>query len=87
VRVRKRTLSNGRTIQVEDTPDGAVLSVVVLSQTNVDVLLRHPTAVTLPNGSEQTITELRFFADDPDSLVARAHIVGHPGRGRPKGSG
>jgi hypothetical protein len=72
VRVRMRTLSKGRTIQVEDIPGGAVLSVVVLSQTNIDVLLRHPTAVMLPNGSECTVTELRFFADEPNSLVTRA---------------
>jgi hypothetical protein len=72
VRANRRTLSKSRTIQVEDTQGGVVLSVTVLSQTNVDVSLRKPTVVTLPDGSEHTVTEVRFFADDPGSLAARA---------------
>jgi hypothetical protein len=72
VRAHRRTLSKSRTFQVEDAPGGVVLSVTVLSQTNVDVSLRRPMIVTLPNGSEHAVCELRFFADDPGSLVARA---------------
>jgi hypothetical protein len=68
VRVRKRTLSSGRTVQVDD----AALSITVLSQTNVDMVLRQPTTLTLSNGATHTVTEVRLFADDPASLVARA---------------
>jgi hypothetical protein len=74
VKLRKRTLPKSRTLQIEETPGGVALSVTVLSQTNVDVSLRRPTVVTLPDGTEHTITELRFFADDPGPLVARAAL-------------
>jgi hypothetical protein len=74
VKASRRTLPKSRTVQVEETPGGVVLSVTVLSQTNVDVVLRQPTVVTLPDGTDHTITELRFFADDPGSLVARAEL-------------
>jgi hypothetical protein len=72
VRVRKRTYPKSRAVQVEDTPGGAVLSVTVLSQTNVDVVLRQPTVLRLPDGSDLTIAELRCYADDAASLVAQA---------------
>jgi len=72
VRGRKRTLATSRTVQVEETPAGVVLSVAVLSQTNVEVSLREPTVVTLPDGTDHAVTELRFYADDPGSLVDRA---------------
>jgi hypothetical protein len=28
----------------------------------------------LPKGGSESITELRFYADDPDALVARARL-------------
>jgi hypothetical protein len=68
VRARTRSLSGGRTVQVDDS----VLSVVALSQTNVDVVLRGPTAVPLAGRLSQPVTELRLYADDPVGLVARA---------------
>jgi hypothetical protein len=67
VRARTRSLSRSRTVQIDDH----VLSVVALSQTNVDVVLRGPT--TLPvRGNGELVTEVRLYADDPAALVARA---------------
>ncbi len=67
VRARTRSRSRSRTAQVDDH----VLSVVALSQTNVDVVLRGPT--TLPvRGHGEPVTEVRLYADNPAALVARA---------------
>jgi hypothetical protein len=58
---------------------GLILHLGVLSKTNVDVVLRHPTTVPLPKGSSEPVTELTFYADDPGSLVAGAleHLATH----------
>jgi hypothetical protein len=56
-----------RTVQVDEH----VPSVVALSQTNVDIVLRGPT--TLPvRGDGEPVTEVRLYADDPAALVAHA---------------
>jgi hypothetical protein len=47
-----------------------VLSLVVLSQTSVDVVFREPIRVGLPRGTSEPVTELRFYADNPAGLVA-----------------
>ncbi|HEU4540079.1 MAG TPA: hypothetical protein VFR23_03035 [Jiangellaceae bacterium] len=53
-----------------------VLSIGVSSQTNVRVLLREPVTVKLPK-AQQTIVELRCYADDPRGFVdaARAFLA------------
>ncbi|MEV0458027.1 hypothetical protein [Catellatospora methionotrophica] len=72
VSTRNRSLPTGRAFQFEQTSDGTVLSVVVLSQTNVDVVLREPTVFDLPKGPTEPVTELRIWADEPKELVAKA---------------
>jgi len=69
---RHRSVPSKRAIQVERTESGQILSVVILSQTNVEVTLRQPTTVALPRGGFELISELRFYADDPSALAARA---------------
>lgn len=72
VRAHNRPLPNNRTIQIDDTPTKRTLSITVLSQTNVDVVLRRPTTLALLDGREETVTELRFYADEARALVAHA---------------
>ncbi len=69
VRTRLRSLSKNRTVQ----HDGDVLCVGVASQTNIDVVLRGPTVVPLFWGqTSEPFSELRFYADNPASLLAEA---------------
>lgn len=63
VAVRERTRNSSGGVQ----RDGDVLHVVVASRTNVDVQLRRPLAY-----QDGEVTGLRFLADDPRGLVARA---------------
>jgi len=51
--------------------DDTVATVPVMNQTRVDVVLHRPTAVALPDGTEE-ITELRLYADDARAFVAAA---------------
>lgn len=76
VRIHKRTLPESKTVQLEETADGTVLQVGMSSQVNVHLVLFDPVTVPLPNGLV-TVTELRFFADDPRALVtsARRHLT------------
>lgn len=71
VRSRRRDLPSSRTVHLDQTESGAVLQIGITSQTNVDVVLRQPTAVPV-KGRTESISELRFFADDPRALVLRA---------------
>jgi hypothetical protein len=68
IRTRSRTLESNRAVQVDD----GVLSVVVSRHTNVDVILREPTALRLPGGPSEPVGEVRFHADDQDALLASA---------------
>ncbi|MGY0236742.1 PH domain-containing protein [Longispora urticae] len=68
VRPGRRTLERSRTIQA----DGDTLSLVVLSQTNVDIVLREPATLRRMRGETAPFTELRVFADDAAGFVARA---------------
>jgi len=63
---KTRRLPGGRTIQFDDT---GVLSITVMSQTNIDVILGR--AIIVPLRTEPT-TEVRCYADDPGALVALA---------------
>ena len=62
----------GRTVQLHRIDGNAVLHVGVMKQTNVDVVLRRPTPLPVPKSGGEPITELRFYADDPQALVAHA---------------
>ncbi len=71
IRTVRRDLPSSRAVHLE--PKGAenLLSLGVSSQTNVEVVFREPQDVPLPRGTE-TVSELRFYADDPQALVLRA---------------
>lgn len=68
VRFKHRNYEKGRTIQ----PDGDMLSLVVMSQTNVDIVLREPMTVRKVLGHTPPFTELRIFADDKTGFTTRA---------------
>lgn len=68
VRARTRSLPRSRAVQVNDQ----IMSVVALSQTNVDIVLRGPTVLPSPKAGGEPVTEVRLYADDPAALVDRA---------------
>lgn len=72
VSARNRSLPVSRTFQYEQTADGTVMSIVILSQTNVDVVLREPTVFQLPKGPTEPVTHVRVWADDPKAFAAAA---------------
>lgn len=71
VSAHRRDLPSQRSVQVTDSASGAVLHVVVSSQTSVDVVLDEPLTVERPDGAV-TVTQVRLHADDPRALVAAA---------------
>ena len=75
VGLRERSRDKSRALQLDRREEGAVLNVVIGSRTNVILTLHHPLAVALPTG-EESVTELRLYADDARGLVSRV-------RGRP----
>ena len=64
-----RSPPSSRSVQVEREGDRTVLSVVVGGQTSVDIRLRRPVTVRLPQGPSEPADELRLYADDPDEFV------------------
>ena len=75
VRTRNRPLEKSKGVQFEETADGGLIGkVVVLGQTNVELVLAAPAEVGLPRGP---LTELHFWADDSKDLVAalKANLV------------
>ncbi|GIE97420.1 hypothetical protein [Paractinoplanes rishiriensis] len=52
---------------------GDRVSIAVGSQTAVDVVLREPRTLDLPEGPATGVREVRFQADAPDELVTLAH--------------
>ncbi|HEY3007706.1 MAG TPA: hypothetical protein VGJ63_06505 [Micromonosporaceae bacterium] len=69
--VRERGRAKSGAIQLDRDGTGTVLNVVMAGRTNVDVKLRHPLVVPLRTG-EESVTELRLFADDARRLVSEA---------------
>ena len=79
VGVRERSRDRSRAVQVDhdETGDkGDAVHVVMSSRTNVELRLRRPLVVPLHKGDE-TVTEVRFFADDARGLASRvrAHLA------------
>lgn len=72
IRTRIRSLPTGKTVQYDLTGPEPILHIAVSSQTNVDVVLRGPTTFPLPKGGSESVTELRFYADDSSALANRA---------------
>ena len=69
--VRERGRDKSRALQLDRDEAGTVLNVVIGSRTNVDVKLRRPLVVPLRTG-EESIVELRLYADDAHDLISRA---------------
>ncbi|WFE38290.1 hypothetical protein [Micromonospora sp. WMMD998] len=83
VSVRRRSLTSSRAYRY-DEDDPTVLNLGVGSQTAVDLVLRAPRSVPLPNGPSAPVREIRLYADDPVALVdrARRHLPAERGTGR-----
>ncbi|WP_319459127.1 hypothetical protein [Micromonospora sp. RTP1Z1] len=83
VDARYRSLPSSRAIQIEHDDAATILNVGAGSQTSVDVVLREPLSVPLPEGPSGPVTEIRLYADEPQALVAwaRRHLtVSLPGQ-------
>jgi hypothetical protein len=65
VRVKERGLERSRAVQLAD----GVLSVVLVSRTNVDVVLTGPITLSV-KGQPCEVGEVRFYADDAKALVS-----------------
>ncbi|MFG3254639.1 hypothetical protein [Streptomyces sp. NPDC048172] len=63
---RVRRYSESGTVKVE----GEEMAVAVASQTNVRIELAEPMTATRPLGRRVGIRSLRFFADEPEALLA-----------------
>jgi hypothetical protein len=79
VSVRERSRDRSKAVQVDhdQTGDkGDTVHVVMSSRTNVELRLRRPLVVPLHKGDE-TVTEVRFFADDARALAnrVRTHLA------------
>ena len=70
ISVRERSRDSSRALQLEQGEHGTVLHVVIASRTNVEITLRRPLVVPLAKGDE-SIDELRLFADDARALASR----------------
>ncbi|BCB77545.1 hypothetical protein GCM10022251_69190 [Phytohabitans flavus] len=68
---RYRPLPSSKAVQVERSGDRAVLNLGTGGQTSVDVTLREPLTL-LPAAGPDPVHEVRFYADDPKSLVTLA---------------
>jgi hypothetical protein len=71
VAVRPRMREKSRGIQLDRGGAGAVLNMVAGSQTNVDLALRRPLDLALPDRTE-TVSAVRLYCDDPRAFVAAA---------------
>jgi hypothetical protein len=69
-RSRGRSSSGRGNVHCEQTASGSVVSLAVAKQTTVDLVLRSPTLVNLPQTDGSPVVELRLYADDPAALVA-----------------
>jgi hypothetical protein len=65
VKPRNRTGEKGR--------DGMAYNIGVMKLTSVDIELRHPTILELPNGDSEPVTSVRIAADEPAALTKAAH--------------
>jgi hypothetical protein len=76
--VRERSRDKSRAVQLDRDEQDTVLSVVIASRTNVDLTFRRPLVVPLNKGDE-SVTELRLYADDARGLVRRVREHVAPG--------
>ena len=71
VGVRERSRDKSHAIQLDQDDQRTVLNVVMGSRTNVELTLRRPLVVPLRKGDE-SVTEIRMYADDARGLAKRA---------------
>lgn len=71
IRSRGRDLP-GPTVQVDHAEAGTVLKIGMMRQTNIDVTLRRPVSVPVAKTNGEPVSELRFYADDANALIAAA---------------
>lgn len=71
VAARRGSAPTSKSVHVERRDDGTLVHVPVLKQTKAAVMLHRPTAVKLPDGTQE-IAELRLYVDDPRAFVAMA---------------
>ena len=71
VGMRERSRDTSKALQVDRSEQAVVLNVVMGSMTDVDVRLKRPLLVPV-RGAEESVTEIRLYADDPRALVAAA---------------
>jgi hypothetical protein len=81
VKARRGSVSSGRHVEITRSDEGAVLDLPLLKMTRVEIALRGPTTLALPDGPEEVST-VRCYADDPRAFVARARerLAGRPAR-------
>ena len=72
VRADKRNYAEDRGLQFLVGDRGQVMALVMSNQTSVTVALAAPTSVRGRRGRAEEVTEIRFWADDPQALVAAA---------------
>lgn len=74
---RYRSLPTSKAVQLEAHRDGLIVNLGVAGQTSVEVALREPTSLALPNGRREPAVRVRLYADDPGGFVAsaRAHLA------------
>ncbi|GAA4586892.1 hypothetical protein GCM10023107_04130 [Actinoplanes octamycinicus] len=66
--VRRRSMPPGGQTQLED----GVLSLGMASQTSVDIRLTEPLTVPVRKTRGESVSQIRFHADEPEALVAAA---------------
>ncbi|SNT17689.1 hypothetical protein SAMN05421812_103552 [Asanoa hainanensis] len=72
VRTRNRPLESSKGVQFEETADGLIGKVVVLGQTNVELVFTAPIEVGMARGP---LIELHLWADDPAELAAATRVL------------
>ena len=70
--VRERSRDGSRTLQVDRDEQGNVVNVAMANRTNVDVTLRRPLVVPVGK-AEESIVELRLYADDARGMVSQVN--------------
>jgi hypothetical protein len=75
VRPYRKTLEKSRTVQYEVTEHDAVAYVAVSSQTNIELLLRRPIEMHIPKVGTELISSVRFYADDPATMILCSQAV------------
>lgn len=66
---RRGRMRTRERIHIEPADDGPILNVPVMKQTRVDLALRQPTPVKLPDGVEE-VARIRLYVDNVNAFIA-----------------